>query len=491
MLNEKATGTITMKANSLMTTAKATGSIRLSGAFAELDNGVITFNGVDLTEGVDWSIDTVNGVDTSASNLAAGINSNGSINGYLSATASSSLVSLEYASNGVAGNSIGINVDNGLLNGLTLVGTTSNDTTLSGGRDALLLTINGNGFTAGTDFAIGNTLLGTAYNFVNAINTDNIINGYLLASYVDKFVTLTYTSNGEAGNAITTTTNNSNAASVSGATFTGGEDLLTVTVNGIDFVAGVDFTPTTSNADTASAIVTAINANGTVAAEAIATSSSNVITITALAEGTTGNSIATATDDTDSLTVAGANLTGGVADGNGANTIVVKGLDSTYAEISETVVLTGNDSVATTGSYLRLNSLEVSEAGTTGSAQGAITATQNGSDLFLGKILADTNQADLGYYTVPLSKSAQLVELTGSILTGSGNVNVYTKGKEFGSVFKDKRIDTLTDNGDNSLPGEFALPINFPAKTDIIFEADSDTDNNAVGIHADFVLNDK
>lgn len=488
MENGKALGTVQMKANNLMTAAKATGSIKIGGAISQLDNGVININGVALTEGVDWTLDTVNGKNTTASNLATSINSNGSVNGYLSAVATLNEVAITYATNGTAGNSIGINVDNGLLNGLTLVGTTSNDTTLSGGRAALLITVNGNGLTAGTDFAIGSNLYGTAYNLANAINTDNVLNGYLLASASGTITTITYTSNGSAGNAITLTTNNTNAASVSGATFSGGTDLLTLSVNGVDFVAGVDFTPATSNTVTAANIVTAINANGTVAEEVIATNTDNAITLTALAEGTTANSIALASDNTNGATVSGANLAGGVADGNGANLVFVEGLDSTYTEISETVVLTGNDAVLTTNQYLRLNSLEVSEAGSTGSAQGAITATQNGSSTFLGKILADTNQANLGYYTVPAGKNAYLTDLTGSILSGSGVVNVYTQATESGGVIKDRRVDTLTDNGSNFIPGGINVPVKFAPRTDIIFTGDADTDNSSVQVRAEFLL---
>lgn len=483
MLNAKATGTVEMKATNLMTPAKATAGIQI-GNIAQLDNATVSVNGDVLTEGVDWN--AVNGEVEAATNLATAIDGLG--NG-ISAAATNELVTLTYDSNGTAGNSKAISVAEATLNGLTLVGTTANDTTLSGGRDALLLTVNGNGLTAGTDFAIG-SLSGTAINFASAINTDNVLNGYLLASANSSVVTLTYTTNGEGGNAKTLVTNNSDAASVSGATFTGGEDLLTLTVNGVSFVAGSAFTPSTSNSVTAGNIVTALNANGTVSDEIIASNVDNLITLTALSEGTAGNSIATATDDTDSLTVAGANLTGGVADGNGANLLLVKCLDTNYLEVTETVVLSGTSTVDTVGDCLRLNSVEVSEAGSTGAAQGNLTITQNGSGLFLGKILADTNQANLGYYTVPASKSALLTDISGSIYSGSGTVNVITKSRNFGSVFKENRLDTITDNGDNSLPGAVNLPDKFPAKSDIQFEADSDTDNNSVNIKADFVLVD-
>lgn len=361
--------------------------------------------------------------------------------------------------------------------------------------NGIVLTINGTAFTAGsnntgTTFDVnGESLKTIAANIAARVNANGTVNALVLATSDNNIVSLTAVSNGAASNSLTTTSSDNNGIVASAATLTGGTDLVTLTINGVAFAAGTSFTPATSNTATAASIVTAINANGTVAKKLIATSSAGVITLTALSEGTTANSIGLVTSNANGATVSASTLTGGKADGNGANLVVVKGLDSNYAEKEETVTLNGTSAVLTTNQYLRLNSLEVSEAGSTGSAQGAITATQNGTSLYMGKILADTNQANLGYYTVPAGKDGLLTGLTGSILSGSGVVNIYTQAREEGGVFKDVRIDTLTDNGTNNIPS-ISTPINFNGKTDIKFTGDADTNNSSVQVRADILILD-
>lgn len=354
--------------------------------------------------------------------------------------------------------------------------------------NGITLDLNGEELEAGVDFTVNGTQSAAtiAANIAAAINADNNLNTSVIATSIRNIVTVTYLQNGQVGNAFTIASDGG-GITASAATLTGGTDLLTLSVNGIDLVAGVDFIPSTSNGVTATNIATAINANGTIASDLSASATGAVITLTALAEGTAGNAIALATDNTNGATVSGANLAGGRADGTGANEVTIECLNANYLEVTETVILNGTNNVKTTNECIRLNGFEVAEAGSGGVSAGAVKVTQNGSNLFLGKILTGTNQAELGYFTVPTKRQGLLVDLTGSVYSGSGKLQVITKAREAGSVFKEVRLDTLTENGSNFIPAT-NLPIRFAPRTDVVFEGKADADNTAVYINAGLVI---
>jgi hypothetical protein len=83
-----------------------------------------------------------------------------------------------------------------------------------------------------------------------------------------------------------------------------------ITLNGVDVISGTDFTPATSNANTATLLAAAINLK-VPGVKAIATA--GVVNIQAVSSGSTGNSIVLTTNaDVGEMTVsAGGTLTGG------------------------------------------------------------------------------------------------------------------------------------------------------------------------------------
>jgi len=133
--------------------------------------------------------------------------------------------------------------------------------------------------------------------------------------------------------------------------------------------------------------------------------------------GTTTLGIAsTSTDDT-----------GG---GTGARSVEINGLDASYLEVSETVVLSGNTKVTTSSSFLRINKVRVVTTGTTGENQGDIYIS-SGDETFTAGGLPTTklftsmdafsNISKTMIFTVPSSKILNVINLNIASNATEGN----------------------------------------------------------------------
>ena len=80
--------------------------------------------------------------------------------------------------------------------------------------------------------------------------------------------------------------------------------------------------------------------------------------------------------------------------------ITIVGLDSAYASISEVVTLNGTTPVATTKSYLRINSIFVSVGSATNPA-GAVYLKNSGGTVTYAQINAGIGRSQAAIYTVP------------------------------------------------------------------------------------------
>lgn len=81
-------------------------------------------------------------------------------------------------------------------------------------------------------------------------------------------------------------------------------------------------------------------------------------------------------------------------------TITINGLDSTYAMISESVVLNGATSVTTVNSYLRVNSMAVSVGSATNPA-GTVTLKDLTDTIIYAQINPGVGRSQMAIYTVP------------------------------------------------------------------------------------------
>lgn len=439
---------------------------------ATLVNGrplvVIGVNGTNLTSGSSF---LANGSNfTTAMHLAAAINGTAGLS-EIDATWDENRVYLTFFNNGTVGNAATISSNNN--NGATV-----SAATLRNGRVPTTIAVNGNNLVESVDFTSANGNEATASAIKTAFNALTA-NGAIYATSALNVVTFTYGSNGEI--AKTLTSNNHNGATVSGANITNGEDLLTLTVNGKTFVAGTRFTPATSNTVTAAAIVTMLNANGSLANDLIATSSGATITLTALAEGTAGNSITTSSNDTDSLTAAAATLKYGKSDSNGANLITVKGLNGGYLAQEEDVIINGTGFATTVNTYLRLNEAFVKESGTNGMNIGNIAIRQNGNALLMAKIAAQDNISYSSTYTVPDDHSAYITNQSYSVLTASPwtTADLELRVRPYGGVFKTQQFDGI-GNGNIFMNKPIAMPVKITEKSDIIIRGSTGANNTSI-----------
>jgi len=177
--------------------------------------------------------------------------------------------------------------------------------------EADTVTIGSNTLTEGTDWNnVNGDTDSSAANLKAAIDA---LSGYS-ASVSLSVVTVTKDSGGSSGNTTVFTasdggTNGTLTLSGSG-TLTGGYDNLVITVGGTALTQGTNFTAATDNTTTATSLASAIDALANVSAS----SASAVVTITADAAGTAGNSITLATSSTAAATVSGSTLSGGGGD---------------------------------------------------------------------------------------------------------------------------------------------------------------------------------
>lgn len=170
--------------------------------------------------------------------------------------------------------------------------------------------------------------------------------------------------------------------------------------------------------------------------------------------------------------------------GVGLQTVLVKGVDGTGAEISEVISMNGTTDVLTVNTYYRVNFLISLTAGSTGYNVGVITATASIAGTVQCQMNADVGLSHNSQYTVPLGKSAYLfkVELNAARTSGGGSPIVDFRG--YGIPFGGARLvlfEKFVDTGlSDELDIDITLPSKMTARTDFWMAADTDTNNTAV-----------
>ena len=91
-----------------------------------------------------------------------------------------------------------------------------------------------------------------------------------------------------------------------------------------------------------------------------------------------------------------------------AVTILISGLDATYARISESVTLMGTDAVTTTKTYWRINSVVT----TAGAAVGTVYVKNVGGTTY-AQITIGSGRTNMSIYTVPAGYTAYWTEFNG------------------------------------------------------------------------------
>ena len=180
------------------------------------------------------------------------------------------------------------------------------------------------------------------------------------------------------------------------------------------------------------------------------------------------------------------------AAGTGARTVILNGLDSSYAEITETVTLNGTTAVTTTNSFLRINSAYVATAGSTASAAGDIyigtgVVTAGVPATVYNIIKYNYNTTITGKYTVPAGYTAYMTKglFTAGQAVGTTSVTgkLITTGTD--GIRRTAAVTTI-NNGFVGYDFNYLIPI--LEKTDVEATAIGAANNNSVSSMFIFVL---
>jgi len=158
--------------------------------------------------------------------------------------------------------------------------------------------------------------------------------------------------------------------------------------------------------------------------------------------------------------------------GTGAWTVLIEGLDASYAAVSETVSLNGQTAVNTTNSYLRINKILVLTAGSGGASAGTIytgtgTVTSGVPAVVVNQTGSASNESESAFYSVPAGYTAYIYRYT--VTSGNATANSYStfqlRVRPQGGVFGTKSY--LITPGAGLYECEAAIPNAFPEKCDI------------------------
>jgi len=185
------------------------------------------------------------------------------------------------------------------------------------------------------------------------------------------------------------------------------------------------------------------------------------------------------------MTVSSANAND-TANGTGARTLYVEGLNGNYDNVNETVSLNGQTAVTLSNTYLRILRAYVVSAGSGGTNAGIIyvgygTVTTGKPATVQAHLAAGMAQALLGLYTIPKGRNGYLLSLN-CRSDGKGEMLVYQR--PFGGVFRILQRLQIIDTVDIY----FTIPLKFTEKTDIQVRGLAATGKNKMGVSFDMVL---
>jgi len=182
------------------------------------------------------------------------------------------------------------------------------------------------------------------------------------------------------------------------------------------------------------------------------------------------------------------------ADGSGARTIIVEGLDANFEEISETITMAGlSASTATTNSFIRVHRAYIATSGSyattsTGSHAGNITirlASAGATQIYLRASASQVGQSFVSRYTIPANKTGYLMHAFCSVDSNkSGTFWLWRRlsADVTSAPFGAKRAIDIFDGIKQPFERTWTTPIKLEEKTDIWFSlisAGADTNASA------------
>ncbi len=170
------------------------------------------------------------------------------------------------------------------------------------------------------------------------------------------------------------------------------------------------------------------------------------------------------------------------ANGTGARTVYVEGLDANHEEISEIVTLSGQTAVLTAQSFLHINNAYVATAGSGLSAAGDIyfgdgVVTAGVPATVYDLIKFDYNQRITGSYTVPAGFTAYVAQGLFSAGQPGGSAQVSGRLLTIGADGI-RRTAAITTVNNGTADYAFEYPIRIPEKTTLEATAQGSSNNN-------------
>lgn len=187
--------------------------------------------------------------------------------------------------------------------------------------------------------------------------------------------------------------------------------------------------------------------------------------------------VSTSTDDTTS-------------GGDGARTVLVTGLNSSYEVQTESVILNGTTDVDTVNSYIRINRLEVASAGDDGVNAGVISCTAKTDTTESQSIAAGEGVSRTTVYTVPEDKRGVLLAWRTIHGANSGGNSVVLSARLLTQQYgKNYRVqDKITEFVEGIIEREYTTPILLPARCDVWIEGYNHDGANACVLNSGFEL---
>lgn len=191
-----------------------------------------------------------------------------------------------------------------------------------------------------------------------------------------------------------------------------------------------------------------------------------------------------------SLIEIGSSAAADTAAGTGAQVVTLHGLNSSYEEISEELILNGMTAVNSTQSFLRLNRAYVSEVGSGGVNAGIITCRFVNGGAVCGFIGIGEGQHGSAVYTIPAGKTGYLVWIAMShVLASTAAFGVMSfQMRELDESWMTKFQVGMHSLGKNNTEWTPHCPLVLPEKTDIKFRHVPSAANAQAQVTANIVL---
>lgn len=158
-------------------------------------------------------------------------------------------------------------------------------------------------------------------------------------------------------------------------------------------------------------------------------------------------------------------------------TIIIRGLDANYEQISETLALTGTTVAVTTKSYLRINSMAV----TAGAPTGTITLKNTANSVTYAQINPSIGRSQMSIYTVPAGYTFYLSRID-AYTSANGSSADWVQYRNVATT--SAGVTTLSQQAPftNTYHAQRVMPRAFAEKTDIQLQAKTSANTYAVSI---------